>query len=314
MSPAEATNPRDLSPRSEMMKKSHVLILAMLVLVYSLSAVEISPAASSPGAKSSLFPEIKGWKQTGGILTFSPRKLYDYIDGAADLYLTYEFQELEVAEYQNEKKASVTVEVYRHKTPTQAFGIYSQERLSNANFLDIGAQGFVEKNILIFTQANYYVKINSSETGAEDEEVLLAFAKAVAKNLGEKGFLPAILSAFPEEGKRKNSEKFIAKNFLGYSFFLSGFTADYDLSGKKFKLYVMEGANPEECKNMIQKYLEKIQKARENVGEGRYTILDPYHGEMDFAWKGKYIWGVWNLDDPVLRSKYLKLFEEALQK
>ena len=168
------------------MKRIHVLILAMLFLVYSPSAAEISPAAPNPGGKSPLFPEIRGWKQTGGILTFSPRKLYDYIDGAADLYLTYEFQELKVAEYQNEKKASVTVEVYRHKTPGQAFGIYSQERLSNANFLDIGAQGFIEKNILIFTQANYYVKINSSDTGSEDEEVLLAFAKGIAKNLGQK--------------------------------------------------------------------------------------------------------------------------------
>jgi hypothetical protein len=65
---------------------------------------------------------------------------------------------------------------------------------------------------------------------------------------------------------------------------------------------------------MIQKYLEKIQEPRENLAEGRYTILDPYHGEMDFIWKGKYIWGVLNLDDPVLRSKYLKVFEEALRK
>jgi len=296
------------------MKKIHVLILAMFVLVFSPPAVEISLATSSPGGKSSLFPEIKGWKQAGGILTFSPRKLYDYNDGAADIYLTYGFQELKVAEYQNEKKAYVTVEIYRHETPTQAFGIYSQERLSNANFLDIGAQGLMEKNSLIFTQANYYVKIDSSDTGAEDEEVLLAFAKGVAKKLGEKGSLPAILSAFPEEGKRKNSEKFIAKNFLGYSFFLSGFTVDYDLSGKKFKLYVMEGANPEDCGNMIRKYLEKIQKPRENLAEGRYTPQDPYHGEMDFAWKGKYIWGVLNLDDPTLRTKYLNLFEEALRK
>jgi len=296
------------------MKKIYPLILAFLALIYLMAAMETSLAASSPGGKSSFFPEIEGWKQTGEILTFSPRKLYDYNDGAADIYLTYGFQELKVAEYQNEKKASVTVEIYRHETPTQAFGIYSQERLGNANFLDIGAQGLMEKNSLIFTQANYYVKIDSSDTGAEDEEVLLAFAKGVAKKLGEKGSLPAILSAFPEEGKRKNSEKFIAKNFLGYSFFLSGFTADYDLSGKKFKLYVMEGANPEDCRNMIQKYLEKIQKPRENLAEGRYTIPDPYHGEMDFAWKGKYIWGVLNLDEPVLRSKYLKVFEEALQK
>jgi hypothetical protein len=296
------------------MKKIYLLILGSLALVYLMTAGEALGVASNPVGEFPPFPEIKGWKQTGGILTFSPRKLYDYIDGAADLYLTYDFQELKVAEYQNEKKASVTVEIYRHKTPTQAFGIYSQERLSNANFLEIGGQGFIEKDILIFTQANYYVKINSADTGAEDEEVLLTFAKKVAENLGEKGSLPPLLSSFPEEGKKKNSEKFIAKNFLGYSFFLSGFTADYDLSGKKFKLFVMEGDNPEDCRRMIRKYLEKVGKPRENIGEGHYTLQDPYHGEMDFSWKGKYIWGVLNLGDPILRSKYLGLFEEGLPK
>jgi hypothetical protein len=288
--------------------------ITLLVLLCLTAAVVTVLWASGPGGKSALFPEIKGWKRSGGILMFSPRKLYNYINGAADLYLAYDFQELQVAEYVNEKKASVTVEVYRHKTPTHAFGIYSQERLSSANFLDIGAQGYIEKNILIFTQANCYVKINSFNTGAEDEEVLLTFAKKVAENLGRKGSLPPILSVFPEEGKKKNSEKFIAKNFLGYSFFHSGFTADYDLSGKKFKLFVMEGANQEDCRSMIQKYLERVGKPRENVGEGHYTLQDPYHGEMDFTWKGKYIWGVLDLGDPALRSKYLKLFEEGLRR
>lgn len=296
------------------MKKIYPPIFGFLALVYLMAAGEALAVASATGGKSSPFPEIAGWKQAGGILTFSPRKLYDYIDGAADLYLTYDFQELKVAEYQNKKRASVTVEIYRHKTPTDAFGIYSQERLSSANFLNMGAQGYIEKNILIFTQANYYVKINSFNTGAEDEEVLLTFAKKVAENLGGKGLLPPILSVFPEEGKKKNSEKFIAKNFLGYSFFHSGFTADYDLSGKKFKLFVMEGANQEDCRRMIRKYLEKVGKPRENIGEGHYTLQDPYHGEMDFSWKGKYIWGVLNLGDPILRSKYLRLFEKGLPK
>jgi uncharacterized protein YwgA len=136
----------------------------------------------------------------------------------------------------------------------------------------------------------------------------------VAQKLGEKGSLPSILTAFPEEGKKKNSEKFIAKNFLGYSFLHSGFTADYELSGKRFKLYVIEGADQKECRNMIQKYLEKIEKPRENLAESRFILQDPYHGEMDFTWKGKYIWGVLNLGDPATRLKYLELFEEGLLK
>jgi hypothetical protein len=100
-------------------------------------------------AKDFKFPEITGWKQSGEIQTFIPKTLYEYINGAADLYLTYDFQELKVAEYQNEKKASVTIDVYRHITPIHAFGIYSQERLPNANFINVGAQGYVEEEILI---------------------------------------------------------------------------------------------------------------------------------------------------------------------
>lgn len=265
-------------------------------------------------AKDFKFPEVIGWKQLGEIQTFIPKTLYEYINGAADLYLMYDFQELKVAEYQNEKKASVTVDVYRHKTSTHAFGIYSQERLPSANFLDIGAQGYSEKDVLNFLTGNYYVKINSFNTGAEDQEILLTFAKKVSENLGAKGSLPSILNSFPEEGKVKNSEKFIAKNFLGYSFFHSAFTTDYDLFGKKFKLFVIESGEQNECRNMIRKYLDQTGKAGKSVVEGRHTLSDPHHGEIDLYWRGADIWGILNLNDPVLRSKYLKLFEEGLQK
>jgi hypothetical protein len=226
----------------------------------------------------------------------------------------YDLQELKVTEYLNEKKASVIVDVYRHKTPTYAFGIYSQERLSNANIIDIGAQGYIEKNVLNFVSGPYYVKLNSYNTGAGDEEILLNFAKKVSENLGEKGRLPSILSSFPQEGKKDNSEKFISINFLGYAFLHSAFTADYELSGKKFKLFVIEGADGNDCREMIQKYLQQTRSPEKNVTESRYAIADPYHGEIELHWKGKYIWGILNVNNPSFRSKYMVLFEKGLQK
>ena len=265
-------------------------------------------------AKDFAFSEMAGWKQTGEVETFIPKNLYEYINGAADLYLTYDFEELKVAEYQNEKKASVTVDIYRQKTPLLAFGIYSQERLSEANFLDIGIQGYYEKGFLNFLTGPYYIKISAVNTGPEDREVLVAFAKKVAKNLGPKGSFPAILSYFPAEGKKGNTEMFVYKNFLGYPFFDSGFTADYELQGKKFKLFVIERKNKNECKDMIEKYLQTIKSPRKDTTEGRYTLSDPHHGEIDLHWKGVYIWGIINISDVDLRSKYLKLFGERLTK
>jgi hypothetical protein len=255
------------------------------------------------------FPEIAGWKQSGEIQTFSPKTLYEYINGAADLYLACDFEELKVIEYVNEKKASVIVEAYSHRTPRDAFGIYSQERLANGNFLKVGAQGYIDKNILNFVQGSYYIKINSFNTGAEDREVLQAIAKKVVENSGEKGDLPSLVSAFPPEGKKGNSEKYITRNFLGYTFFNSVYTADYELAGKAFKLFLIDAADKNECKSIMQKYFRQIKNPEREVTEGRYTVSDPHHGVIDLFWKGAYIWGAVDLADADLRSNYLKSFE-----
>jgi hypothetical protein len=291
------------------MKKEYLIVCLLFV---SLAGEVCGPAcALSSDWKSFVFPDVAGWKRSAEMQIFSPKTLYEYIDGAADLYLTYEFEELKVAEYQNGKKSSVTVDVYFHKAPIQAFGIYSQERLPDADFINVGAEGYIESNALNFLNGPYYVKISSYNTGAQDREILLTFAKKVSESLGEKGSLPSILSSFPEEGKKKHSEKFIAKNFLGYSFLHSAFAAEYELSGKKFRLFVIEG-DRQECMDVIQKYLQQIGSPVKNIAEGRYTLPDPYQGEVDLYWKGKRVWGVLNVSEPTLRSKYLKLFEERL--
>lgn len=60
-----------------------------------------------------------------------------------------------MAEYLNDKKASVTVEIYRHKSPANTFGIYSQEYLPEGNFLKIWTQAYMDKNILDFLSGSY---------------------------------------------------------------------------------------------------------------------------------------------------------------
>ncbi|MBA4423001.1 MAG: hypothetical protein C0390_07845, partial [Syntrophus sp. (in: bacteria)] len=181
------------------------------------------------------------------------------------------------------------------------------------NFLKIGAQGYIDKNILNFVQGSYYVKLNSFNTGAEDREILQAVARKVADNLGEKGGLPFILSAFPPDGKKGNSEKYITRNFLGYTFFNAAYTADYELAGKAFKLFLIEAEDKNECKSIIQKYLRQVKDPERDVTEGRYTVSDPHHGVIDLFWKGSYIWGAVDLADADLRSKLLKQFETNMK-
>jgi hypothetical protein len=263
------------------------------------------------------FPEVEGWKQAGEIQVFSPETLYEYIDGGADIYLKYDFDELKVAEYgpqeSNDRKASLTVEVYRHRNADDAFGIYSQERLPGADTLPIGAEGYRDNELLNFLTGPYYVKISSFNLEPGKQVVMESLARKVSENLGEKSALPSILSAFPKEGRKEKSQTFILKNFLGYPFLNSSFTSEYELSGRNFKLFVMECTDDDEPKQVLNKYLAQVGKGGTEIKEGRHTISDPHHGEVELCWKGRYLFGTLDLKDPSLLEKYLTLFEEKLR-
>ena len=184
----------------------------------------------------------------------------------------------------------------------------SQERVPSADFLALGAQGYYENAVCNFIQGGYYVKLTSESTGPDGREILLAFARRIAQELPAHTALPAVLSAFPSDGKKPNSEKFIARDFLGYAFLHSGFIADYDRSGRKYQLFVISGDSPDDARAMLGQYLKQV-KQETNLAEGTYQVQDPYHGDMALFWKRKYIWGTLKVTDPGLRSAYLKQFE-----
>jgi hypothetical protein len=257
-------------------------------------------------ASSSLFPEMPGWKKPDAIQVFIPDNLYDYINGAADLYLTYDFKELQVAEYIRDDKASVIIEIYRHASPTNAFGIYSQERLTNADFLEIGSQGYYEEKVLNFLSGSYYVKISSSNIEKDDRDILVRFAKSDRSWAG--GLL---LSGLFPEGKIKNAENSSGKISSATSF-SRPFIADYQIAGQKFKLFLMVGASPEYCRARLQRYFQQLKRPQDGVVEKRYEISDPYHGNFELFWKGKYIGGILNLPPSPLRGKYLSSLEARL--
>lgn len=265
-----------------------------------------SPSLTA-GAQPFVFPSVDGWTLAGPPQVFSPDTLYDYINGGSDLYLKYEFEELAVVEYRKEAM-SVSAEVYRHRTPDHAFGIYSQERVPSAEFLAIGAQGYYENGVCNFIQRGYYVKLSGENTGADDRGILIGFARHISETLPSPSALPGILAAFPTEGKKANAEKFIAKDFLGYGFLHSGFTADFERSGRRYQLFVIVGDDPGDARAMLRQYLRQINYDAPTV-EGAYEVMDPYHGAMALFWKGRHIWGTAGLPDADLRAVYLKHFE-----
>src|SRR5512133_2852616 len=113
-------------------------------------------------AQEVVFPTLKGWESDGKVQVFNKDNLYEHIDGAAEFYLSYGFESLQVASWKIEG-SELTVEVYDHGDPLHAYGIYSIERSAKAETSPIGLEGYSDATTLNFVTGKFYVKINSTQ-------------------------------------------------------------------------------------------------------------------------------------------------------
>jgi hypothetical protein len=237
---------------------------------------------------------------------YKPDNLWDLIDGAADLYLEYNFVDLRLGRYQNDDSAEIKVELYRHASEADAFGIYSQERYPDYHFLDIGAQGYREKGVLNFLAGSYYVKISSVQAGDKVQEGLLSIAKMVESHLQQPKAMPSLLTAFPIAGRAVNTEQYIAKSFLGYSFLNGAYVVTYDAGGS-FKSFVIDGGNADQVQNLVSTYIAGIPKEGVNkLANGWLKITDPHNGSIEMGWKDRYLIGAYGEEKASSRSTFLQ--------
>ncbi len=179
-------------------------------------------------ALAALVPRVEGWTEDGAPRSFFPETLYEYIDGAAENYLSYDFKELLVVDLKKAGgAATLTVEVYDMGLPANAFGIFGAERYPENGPVAVGDLGYLEGESLNFMAGRYYVKLLSFGLKEATAATLSGFGEKLAAAVPGKGSLPPLLAVFPKEGLVARSERYVRKNFLGYEFLHDGYTAAY---------------------------------------------------------------------------------------
>lgn len=248
------------------------------------------------------FNGIDGWTIEGDKQFYSRDNLYDYINGASDFYLGYDFQDLWVVDYNNEVGQMLTLELYRHGSPLKAFGIYSEERPQNVQLLQIGGQGFNEGGTIFFLADDYYVKVYNGRPIVPDSE-FIAFAQTVARLICQNCSLPQAFKLFPAEGKHELSERFMPENFMGISGFNGVCTVKYEAGGESFRLFIFQG-NDATCQAVMRKYFERL-KYKKKLKENTYDFDDPYLGKVKLAYKEGVIAGILDSKEPDIHSSLL---------
>ncbi len=260
-----------------------------------------------------LFPDLEGWKKPDSLSNYTADNLWDIIDGAADGYLLYDFEQMTMGDYTLDNGQYITLEIYRHQSTEDAFGIYSQERPSKAIYNEVGGQGYQEVATMNFFAGRYYVKIRCSGNTAFEINSVSKLGETIASLIDPETKLPTQLTLFPIEGKIPNSEQYINENFIGYSFLRNAFIANYTAKGANFNIFIISNNTPEETKTMLESFLKNNGKEPVNLQPGIFDIKDKYNGIMKILWKGKYLCGVYNTGDAKIMQDYIALLDVNLK-
>ena len=275
--------------------RKFILFLTFIALLFPVYLM----AANKP-VKKDFFPEIQGFTKSGDSISYKPETLFEYMDGAAELYLIYDFSGLNLQIYKDKNDNTITAEIYDQQNVNNSFGIYSQERPYECEFIPIGAQANYIEGHLNFYQGRYYVKIIGYNLGAKDKEYLVTEGKILSGLLDEKSALPKMLKTFPDKNKIKNSEEYIAKDFLGYSYFKNVFTAEYENDKTTYKLFIIEEPDRSSLEQSINEYKKQLNSTKDILNGGVHKLDDPYQGEIIISISGNYIVGILNPDSETI--------------
>ena len=222
---------------------------------------------------------------------YKPDNLYQYIDGAADLFLLYDFRILLHQDFKS-GKAEVTVDVYDMGTPEDAFGMYAAERSPSYNFAAIGTEGYRNEGILNFLQDRYYVKLAGFGAGAD--ALLEQFARTLSERIGGGRTLPALLEKLPRENRIAHSEQYMRKDPLGHAFLAPAYAVAYAWGPQESKLVISVAKDEAAAKSRLEHLAKHFQESGEcasatELGEGGIRAKNHFEGSVLARTQGRYL-------------------------
>ena len=264
-----------------------------------LAAVLLLAVAAAPGRGddlAALFPkpqEIGGWAVSFDVETYPGEKIYDFINGAGEIFMQFNFEVAASAEYVGPDDAAIAVEIYRMKTPKDAYGVYAYHKPAKADALSIAQEAFTAGITGGLWKDVYYVKVLGLEDKEGLSDAVKEFLAAVAGKIEREGNLPDVFRVLDVEGLATGSIRFLRtalvlknlhfvseENVLDLNEGTVMAFADYSVKGRDFKAFVVLYPSEESAV----------------AAAAKYAVFLGAHPEAEAAWfkqKGRVIVGAW---------------------
>jgi hypothetical protein len=142
-----------------------------------------------------LLPKTVGiWTRSDSLKLINAKSIFDYMDGAGEIYLAYRFDHLEATEYQAETQKEILVELYFMRASDDAFGLLSMDwggeivNLSapSPESISMGSsewpRALYGEGLLRIWSDNIYARVMAYQETPESKQAVFELGRAIFKN------------------------------------------------------------------------------------------------------------------------------------
>lgn len=258
---------------------------------------------------------LDGWTTTEGPIEYGPEDLYDYLNGAAERYLSYGFvQALHVRyEIEGDDRSGITLDLYDMGSDQGAFGIFSMGRRRNSPAFDWGAEGSAAGNAAQAWRGRIFVHGVADYEEPNAVSALHGMIRDVTGKTPGEGSRPVVLGPLPDHGLMPRSEQYVAADLLGHSFLPGGVLATYRIDGHEARLFFSDLGSAARAGEAVV-LLEDRMVMRIDVhstpspGAGGFSYSDPEAGSGTVIAAGRFVAGIQSdMPDLPVESQHLLL-------
>lgn len=198
-------------------------------------------------------PVPPGWELQREDRIYTPESLYDYINGGAELYLSYGMKEVAsriIVRDENE----IRIEIFDMIESRNAFGVFTNTRLTNEKQYGQGSQYFTGAQI--FWKNKYYIAITANDENESIINAIKLLATSFDNSITQTGKIPEIIHMLPTENLQAdgylyfhhyiwlNAQFYIANdNFLNIDNTTHAVLAKYNDKENRMYLLLIQYAN-----------------------------------------------------------------------
>ena len=150
----------------------------------------------------SLPKQILDWEAKDKDEIFNRETLFDYINGGAELYLTYDFKQVFVRRFTGPQQDEIVVDIFDMGSSSEAFGIFTCER--DDEDAGIGQGSEYGDGLLRFWKNRFFVSILAISDEQIAKSIILELGRKIADAIDLTGQEPPLLKYLPDEGLQKN--------------------------------------------------------------------------------------------------------------